>query len=619
MKHLASLNRYFRKYRGRFSLGVLFIILSNVFNVYAPILIGEGVDFLVRAIGAKDLMNEGATASVEAPKSMERLGTLIGKPVSHIELTSDTFSSVVMKIGLWLGVGYLIFFVLKGIFLFFQRQTIIVMSRHIEYDQKNEIYAHYQVLDAGFYRRNRTGDLMNRISEDVSRVRMYLGPAVMYTINLVVLVIMCVVVMWNINPELTLYTLSPLPFMGIAIFYVSTIINRRTDKVQSQQSALSVMVQESISGIRLLRAYSRESQYAENFARSSSDYREKQLRLVRADALFMPVIALLVGLSTILTIYIGSQKVMAGELTYGVIVQFVFYVNQLTWPFASVGWVTSLIQKAEACQQRINEFLHTRPQISQPEQPIPYKGGDIQFDHVSFTYPESGVVALRDVSFRIPEGETIAFVGRTGSGKSTIASLVLRLYDPASGTIRVSGDNLSAIDLNSLRAQSAYVPQDVFLFSDTIRNNIAFGVDDASDEQVIQAAKAADVHDTILSFPKGYDTRLGERGINLSGGQKQRIAIARALLRGAPLLAFDDCLSAVDAETEERILHSLERYRQGRTTIVIAHRLSSVRHANRIFVLDHGRIVEEGSHDQLLAKDGIYAAMYRRQQVDDAA
>jgi ATP-binding cassette subfamily B protein len=619
MKNLARLNPYFWKYRGRFALGILFIVLSNVFNVYAPILVGEGIDFLTTALGARETILSEGIAKVEPPASLSAASRWVGSPMDAISLTETDFAATVTKIGLLLAAGYILFYLIKGIFLFFQRQTIIVMSRHIEYDLKNEIYDQYQRLDASFYKRNRTGDLMNRISEDVSRVRMYLGPAVMYTINLAVLIVMCVVVMWQISPDLTLYTLSPLPFMAISIFYVSTIINRRTERAQQQQSALSSMVQESVSGIRLVRAYSRESYFVSSFAAQSSDYKQKQLRLVKADALFMPVIVILVGLSTILTLYAGSQQVIAGELSYGVIVQFVFYVNQLTWPFASVGWVSSLVQKAETSQERINDFLNAKPTVSAPSNPVPFTPGALTMEHVSFTYPESGVHALKDVSFNVPFGSTVAIVGRTGSGKSTIASLLMRIYDPTSGQVQVDGKSIETVDMKSLRDAAGYVPQDVFLFSESIGENIAFGSAQATQEEIEHAARIASVHDTILGFPQGYDTLLGERGINLSGGQKQRVAIARAILRDAPFIILDDCLSAVDTDTEEHILAALHAYRTNRTTVIIAHRLTGVRHADQIIVLDHGKVVEQGSHDQLIANNGLYASMWKRQQPDEAA
>ena len=594
-------------------MGFLFILLANIFNVYAPKLIGDGIDFLAESLKAKKILDGGQSATLSAPESIRDFNYLIGSDQNTITLTGDNFYDEIIYIAFVLSIGYIIFYIIKGIFLFFQRQTIIVMSRYIEYELKNEIYDQYQRLDMSFYKKNRTGDLMNRISEDVSRVRMYIGPAVMYTINLVILVVMCVMVMWKIDAELTLYTLSPLPFMMIAIFYVSTVINKRTEKVQSQQSKLSTMVQETISGIRVLKAFNREKYYEGVFEDESNDYKKKQLDLIKTDSLFMPVIALLVGLSTILTIYIGSNKVIAGELSYGVIVQFVFYVNQLTWPFASVGWVTSLVQKAEASQERINEFLKTAPEIVNTQPNEHSVAGEIEFKNVSFTYPETGVNALRDVSFKVHKGEMLAIVGRTGSGKSTIAQLILRLFDTTEGEIIVDQKNIKENHLSSLRKSIGFVPQEVFLFSDTIRNNVAFGTENLSEEAMIQATKDADVYHNITDFPGGFDTLLGERGINLSGGQKQRVSIARAIAKNPSVLIFDDCLSAVDTETEENILQALNRIMAGKTSIIIAHRLSSVKNADRIIVLERGKIVEEGKHDQLVMNGGLYARMYEQQ------
>jgi ATP-binding cassette subfamily B protein len=594
-------------------MGFLFILLANIFNVYAPKLIGDGIDFLAESLKAKKIIDGGQSTTLSAPESIRDFNYLIGSDQNTITLTGDNFYDEIIYIAFVLSIGYIIFYIITGIFLFIQRQTIIVMSRYIEYELKNEIYDQYQRLDMSFYKKNRTGDLMNRISEDVSRVRMYIGPAVMYTINLVILVVMCVMVMWKIDAELTLYTLSPLPFMMIAIFYVSTVINKRTEKVQSQQSKLSTMVQETISGIRVLKAFNREKYYEGVFEDESNDYKKKQLDLIKTDSLFMPVIALLVGLSTILTIYIGSNKVIAGELSYGVIVQFVFYVNQLTWPFASVGWVTSLVQKAEASQERINEFLKTAPEIVNTQPNEHSVAGEIEFKNVSFTYPETGVNALRDISFKVHKGEKLAIVGRTGSGKSTIAQLILRLFDTTEGEIIVDQKNIKENHLSSLRKSIGFVPQEVFLFSDTIRNNVAFGTENLSEEAMIQATKDADVYHNITDFPGGFDTLLGERGINLSGGQKQRVSIARAIAKNPSVLIFDDCLSAVDTETEENILQALNRIMAGKTSIIIAHRLSSVKNADRIIVLERGKIVEEGKHDQLVMNGGLYARMYEQQ------
>ena len=615
MKNLQYLNKYFWKYRGRIVAGTLFILLANVFNVYAPVLVGEGIDFLVDSLSAIQHFDaQSNTAQVKTPNS---LSPWFGEN-GFITLHAGDYTHTIVQIGLYLALGYLLMYILKGVFLFYQRQTIIVMSRHIEYDLKNEIYRQYQHLDTAFYKKNRTGDLMNRISEDVNRVRMYLGPAVMYTINLIILIVMCIAVMWKIDKELTLYTLSPLPFMMLGIFYVSTIINRRTDRVQQQQSKLSTMVQESMSGIRVLKAFDRENFFIRRFTHESDVYKTKQLELVKADALFMPVIMVLVGMSTILTLYIGSNKVIAGEISYGVIVQFVFYVNQLTWPFASVGWVSSLVQKAEASQARINEFLQQEPEVKTGTEPLPNTLEEITFEQVHFTYPESGVKALNGVSFSIKKGETVAIIGRTGSGKSTLAQLILRSYDPTEGAIRVNQKNLRDYHLGNWRERLGLVPQEVFLFSDSIRNNILFGVDDGDQQKVEKAAKLADVHDNIIGFPNGYETLLGERGINISGGQKQRISIARALIKNPEVLILDDCLSAVDTQTEENILNGLKTNQANSTTIIIAHHISSIKHAHRILVLEHGKIVEEGSHDFLLQKGGAYAELFRLQQLEEA-
>ncbi|MFM1999770.1 MAG: hypothetical protein RL204_1717 [Bacteroidota bacterium] len=616
MKNLGYLNKYFWKYRGRLFMGFFFILLANIFNVYAPIIVGEGIDFLAECIRVVPSLKDGSqtTASVPSPYSYQVMQSWFGNNDTTIALDGISYTGTIIKIAVYLAIAYFVFYIIKGIFLFYQRQTIIVMSRYIEYDLKNEIYDHYQKLDMSFYKRNRTGDLMNRISEDVNRVRMYLGPAIMYTINLVILVVMCVLVMWRIDAELTLYTLSPLPFMMIAIFYVSTVINKKTEKVQAQQSKLSTMVQETMSGIRVLKAFGREKYYTEVFSQESDDYKKKQLELVKADSLFMPVIAILVGLSTILTVYVGSNKVIEGGITYGVIVQFVFYVNQLTWPFASVGWVTSLVQKAEASQARVNEFLATEPEIKNRKSDKPTNiEGIIEFKNVNFTYPDSGVEALKNVSFSIQKGERVAIIGKTGSGKSTIAQLILRMFDPNNGSISIDGINIKDQNLSSLRKAVGYVPQDVFLFSDTINNNIGFGLENQDEEIIKQASKDADVYDNIIGFPKQFETLLGERGINISGGQKQRISIARAIAKNPNILLFDDCLSAVDTETEEHILSALDRIMENKTSIVISHRVSSLKNATRILVLDRGYLVEQGSHEELMQVDGLYAAMYRKQ------
>jgi ATP-binding cassette subfamily B protein len=457
---------------------------------------------------------------------------------------------------------------------------------------------------------------MNRISEDVNRVRMYVGPAVMYTLNLLVLLIMCTVVMLQIDVELTLYTLSPLPFMMIAIFYVSKTINKKTDLVQQQQSKLSTIVQESISGIRVLRAFGREQSFSETFASESEHYKKKQLQLVKIDALFLPVIVILVGLSTILTVYVGSQKVMAGELSPGVIVQFVFYVNILTWPFAVVGWVTSLVQKAEASQTRINEFLHTQPDIADHPDAKPFKAGTIRFENISYTYPDSGIRALQNINLEIQPGTSLGVIGRTGSGKTTLAQLIPRMIDPTAGRLTIDNTSINQLNTSQLRQNIGYVPQEVFLFSDSIRNNITFGAE-ADDTSIVESARIADVHDNIVSFPQQYETLLGERGINLSGGQKQRISIARAIIKNPQILLFDDCLSAVDTHTEDRIIKKLKNLMKGKTSIIIAHRISTVKEADQIIYLDQGKILERGTHTELLALNGSYASLYRKQLLEE--
>ncbi len=600
-------------------MGVLLILIINVLAVYAPAIVRDGIDFLANSMSSMDKLKAGEeTVSIDQPTSFQNIASWFGIKTESLLVNKDNFSSVVIRIAVLLGLAYLIFYAIKGVLLFFQRQALIVMSRYMEYDLKNEVYDKYQQLDHSFYKRNRTGDLMNRISEDVSRVRMYTGPALMYTVNLVVLFVMCIVVMFQIDVELTLYTLAPLPFMMIMIFYVSTIINRRSERVQEHQSKLSTMVQESISGIRVIKAYGRERYYQDTFSEEGNAYKKKQLRLVSVDALFIPIIVLLIGFSTILTMYIGAGKVISGEITPGVIVQFVFYVNILTWPFAMVGWVTSLVQKAEASQQRINEFLKTVPDIQNNSTKTEDIKGDIVFDNVTYVYPDSGQIALKNLSFTLKEGQTLGVVGRTGSGKSTMVNLLLRMMDAQSGEVRIDGVPIAERNLYALRKNIGYVPQEVFLFSDTVRNNIAFGLDSASDEVIVQAAKDASIHENIEHFEKKYDTQLGERGINLSGGQKQRISIARAIAKNPQMLIFDDCLSAVDTQTEEHILQSLERIMQGKTSIIISHRISSVKSADKIIVLEGGGIAEEGNHEELLLKNGIYASLNRKQQLEES-
>jgi ATP-binding cassette subfamily B protein len=489
------------------------------------------------------------------------------------------------------------------------------MSRLIEYDLKNEIFDQYQKLDFLFYKKNKTGDLMNRISEDVGQVRMYLGPGIMYTLNLIVLFILVILEMVKISPTLTLYVLLPLPFMSFMIYKVSSKMNQLSREVQKEQSLMSTLVQETFSGIRVVKAYSKEKEVHHKFTSSSNSYKKKSMALIIVNALFMPTIVFLIGLSTILTIYIGGLKSYDHNISLGGILAFIFFVNKLTWPFASIGWVTSIIQRASASQTRINEFLSLQPQITNPSKASFKLHGEIEFDNVSLTYENSGIEALKNISFKIHEGETLAVIGKTGSGKSSIIHLLMRQLDPTNGQILIDGQPLTRLNLDEFREQSGIVTQDVFLFSDTISNNIKFGMkyNSTSQDELEKAAKQAHVHHNIIEFPDGYETILGERGVNLSGGQKQRVSIARALIRNPKLLILDDCLSAVDTETEEIILENLKDKIIRRTSLIVSHRISTIRNADRIIVIDEGKLIEEGTHEELLSKNGTYYEMYMRQ------
>lgn len=587
MKELSYLNKYLWKYKYHLALGLLFIIISNIFQIipaqmvrYALNLVGDNI--------------------------------LIYKSFQGVDLQDNMYEVFAASILIY-ALIILLMALLRGVFLFMVRQTIIVMSRLIEYDLKNEVYAHYQSLPLSFYRRNNTGDLMNRISEDVSKVRMYLGPSIMYGLNLITLFAMLIPYMLSINVTLTLYALIPLPILSVSIYYVNNIINKRSEEIQISQSGLSTFVQEAFSGIRVLKSFIREKDSINKFSAESNNYKNKSLRLTMVQALFFPLILALIGLSTVLTVYAGSAQVIEGTLTFGNIAEFIIYVNLLTWPVTSLGWISSIIQRAAASQKRLNEFLKTENDIVSTHNKIKVLDGKIVFDKVGFVYPDSGIRALDDISFEVNPGEALAVIGTTGSGKSTIANLISRMYDTTSGSIKIDDEDIKAYEVVNLRSQIGYVPQDVFLFSDTIFNNIAFGSQEFDEEKVLQAAKDADVYTNIMDFPDGFNTKVGERGITLSGGQKQRVSIARAISRDPKILMLDDSLSAVDMKTENTILNSMKKIMKGRSTIIISHRVSSAKLADKIIVLDDGKIVEKGTHDSLMDHDGVYKDLYEKQ------
>jgi len=593
MKELKYLNKYLIKYKWHLILGTLFVIISNIFQIVPGPLVRLSIDLVVDNIR-------------------------LYKTFSGTELEADFFKVFAFGILIYAGL-ILLMALLRGVFLYFMRQTLIVMSRLIEFDLKNEIFQHYQVLPLSFYRRNNTGDLMNRISEDVGRVRMYLGPAIMYGLTLASLFMMLIPFMFKISPLLTWYALSPLPLLSLSIFLVNNKVERRAEMIQESQSKLSTFVQEAFSGIRVLKSFNREHESIDRFEVETDHYRKQSLKLTKVQSLFFPLIMGLIGLSTILTVYAGSAEVIRGNLTFGNIAEFIIYVNLLTWPVTSLGWTSSLVQRAEVSQKRINEFLKTQTNIVSEKELMHEIKGKLEFRNVSFTYPDTGIKALRDVSFTINPGESLAIIGTTGSGKSTVSNLVSRLYDVRDGEILVDDIPITHYNVNSLRSQIGYVPQDVFLFSDTIFNNIGFGIKNPEEAKVIQAAKDADVYENIVRFPQGFNTRVGERGITLSGGQKQRVSIARAIVREPKILMLDDALSAVDTKTENNILNSMKRIMEGRTTIIISHRVSSAKLANKIVVLIDGLIAEEGTHESLLMKDGLYKELFDKQGQTDVA
>jgi len=587
LKSLAHLNKYLWQYKWYLVLGTLFTIISNLFGIIPAQVVRHALDLVQENLDQYALF-KGFNSQAQI---------------------YERFAQAILVYGLLI----LAMALLKGFFLFLVRQTLIVMSRHIEYELKNEIYAHYQSLPLQFYRRNNTGDLMARISEDVSKVRMYLGPSIMYGLNLVTLFVMVIAYMLSVSPKLTLYVLLPLPVLSVSIFYVSTLVNKRSEAIQRDLSQLSTAAQEAFSGIRVLKAFVQEKAATARFAKNSESYREKSLSLTRVDSLFTPLIFLLVGLSNVLCVYVGGQEVIAGRLTPGNIAEFLIYVNMLAWPVTALGWTTSQTQRAAASQERINEFLREKTDLISTKNVEREIAGDVSFKNVHFEYPDSGIVALKNFSLEVQAGETVAILGSTGSGKSTVAALLTRMYDPSSGEIQVDGVPLPEYNLPSLRRQEGYVPQDVFLFSDSIANNVKFGKPEMPMEKIIQATKDADLYQNVVEFPEGFDTKLGERGVTLSGGQKQRLSIARAIARDPKILILDDCLSAVDTKTENAILNNLRGIMENRTSVIISHRVSSAKLADKIVFLDDGEIVEQGSHEELMAADGAYKELYEKQ------
>ena len=581
MKALQYLNKYFSKYKWRILLGLLITVLSKLLALKIPQIIRNSLNVV------EDYKNNIVTDLSE---------------VKH-----QLLINVLIIIGVAL---------LSGFFTFLMRQTIIVTSRLIEFDLKNEIYEQYQKLSLNFYKQNRTGDLMNRISEDVSKVRMYVGPAIMYSMNMIVLFVVGFAQMVQVDLKLTLYTLIPFPLLSISIFVLSKVIHKRSTIVQQYLSHLTTFNQEFFSGISVVKSYGIENAIIKDFDKIANESKEKNIHLEKANALFFPTMILLIGISNLIVIYVGGMQYINGEIQIGVVLEFLLYVNILTWPVAVVGWVTSMIQQAEASQARINEFLDEKPEIENTTTEASEIEGKVSFKDVTFTYDDTNITALKNINFTIEAGETLAILGKTGSGKSTIIELIARLYDTDKGTIFIDDKPIKDVNLNDLRNQIGFVPQDPFLFSDTIENNIKFGKQDATKEEIVNAAKNADVHKNIKEFSKGYETILGERGVTLSGGQKQRVSIARAIIKNPKILIFDDCLSAVDTETEEKILSNLEKVSKNKTTFIISHRVSSAKNADKIIVLDNGKITQQGTHNQLITEKGYYKELYEQQLLE---
>lgn len=579
MKELQYLNKYFIKYKFQFLLGLLITIVAQIFSLFTPQLIANSIN------------------SVQDFLKQENAST-------------DTIKNILLY-NLFLIIATTL---IRGVLTFFMRQTLIVMSRNVEFDLKNEIFRHYENLSPSFYKKNRTGDLMNRISEDVGRVRQYVGPAIMYALNTVISFAVISVHMYSISPKLTLYTLLPLPILAYSIYWISSEINKRSTLYQQNLSKLSSFTQEMFSGIRVTKAYALEEQKGNDFKELSRDSVKKNLSLAKISALFGPFMILLIGISNLVVIYVGGMMYINGSIaSIGIVAQFILYINMLTWPVASLGWISSMVQEAEASQKRINEFLKIEPDIKNNNPAHTPVLGQIAFENVTFTYDDTNITALKNVSFTVNKGETLAILGRTGSGKSTILSLISRLYDVEEGRITVDGEEIEEVNLYDLRNSIGFVPQDAFLFSDSIKNNIKFGKEDADDDEVITVAKKAVVHNNIIGFNKQYETILGERGITLSGGQKQRVSIARAMIKDAPILLLDDCLSAVDTETEEAILNNLLEFCKDKTTIIVSHRVSSAKNADKILIIEDGEILQQGTHNQLVNQTGYYKELYLKQ------
>ena len=578
MKELQYLNKYFVKYKFHFLLGIIMTIASQIFSLFTPKLISKSFKII------EDFHRNNVSSEIIKTELIHNI--------------------------LWILVTTLI----AGLLRFFMRQTLIVMSRHVEFDLKNEVFKHYEVLDQNFYKRNRTGDLMNRISEDVARVRQYVGPAVMYSINTFISFTVVIIYMFNVSPRLTLYTILPLPILAFIIFKLSQEINKRSTIFQQYLSKVSSFTQEIFSGIRVVKAYALENKYQSNLDDLAKESKSKSMSLAGVQSLFGPLMLALIGVSNLIVIYFGGMMYIDGTIkSIGTIAEFILYVNMLTWPVASIGWVSSLVQEAEASQKRINEFLKIEPEIKNKTTKKTNIQGEIEFRNVTFTYEDTEITALQNISFTVNKGETLAILGKIGSGKSSILSLITRMNDIKEGTITIDGKRIDEVNLNDLRNSIGIVPQDAFLFSDTIKNNIKFGKENATDEEVINAAKEAVVHDNIVNFKKKYETILGERGITLSGGQKQRVSIARAIIKNPKILLFDDCLSAVDTETEEQILNNLLHISKDKTTIIVSHRVSSAKNADKIIIIDEGQIIQEGTHNQLVNQDGYYAELYAKQ------